>query len=1073
MKLTKYLAWLVGLIWLVACTSTPPSTPTPEAEPSPVFLGSVELSLSDSNLQVQDNDLVTCARFSLGEGTTDTSAGFSFSAPYTIDTDDCDEDVPNIALVPLNLSSTVGNSPLLGDVSPDVAASLGYVGTADVSDREQALNDAISFASATVIPRAFVSGTIDLTASAPFRGGIVLGIFSLPGVEAPDAAPTESAVVAEGNEDVVVFFPISAAAPEEVTITVTDESLNVDVEDFEAASQPVRIELPVAALSSIRTQADDDSGTYDGLLVNVETEASFPIDALTPASAVVRINGEHFLELPHIATSPTVNIPFEALRAYVDETGTSLDTLTLDVETYVLNENSLATQAMPPAVQNNPPASGPNGPLYTGMFYVSPEFSQLAQIDVDNYCNEPGSAFASQYFAPAENDFFVDDADVESGEKATKMPLILLHGWQGAGLDYMDFYEGVSGSPQSQHPALCGRYELINALQEAGLSENFEIFSFGYDSLRSIASNASYLHEEIQRVFGYRPVAIVAFSMGGMVTHDYIQNYSHNVQAFFPTNSPLMGSHTLLCIGSATTDCNNAFMNTRAVDVDGNPNTNAAAPIKATARSRRYIGTRNLAEQRADGSTLRFRHQMRIDSNFTEEDCSNRAQYMQTIWPWRVASSRISRAKWWLITEVYDYCVMRLETNTNAYLSTLNSSPRNLDIYHALTSGRALTGGVSRHPTSMLSGDYRLTDLVVTHSSQRLAGQISFTMRSRGNDFTHTHNARGGDNPVPDLLAHSFFEGVPFSYKLELVFQNALTGEPISATEIPPEDVNFCRSSSGILFSDSCDLYKFGYIEGMSFHPNDFERFPDDTVVYRSLPGKPLFIEETETFGTYVAEDFQTKELGPGNYKVTISLLPDTTITGLVQPASEISSNGALITILAPDYTNNQWVFVDETTSDSDGNFTFDDVDTGEYFFRVYPDATSTSSNSPYQCYRVTIPLDSSPLVLANLSIDYGGETMAGNEEDVVPPDEEPTIVDLGDEPGTVDSGFGGGTGGSPYEDENTGGGFNLDEGDEADDPSDILWFDFNCPSAKELSGGEPGHGPPLPPPDGEGPEPR
>ena len=186
MRATKYLVLFIGLSWLVACTSAPPSAPTPEAEPRPVFLGSVELSLSDTDLQVQDNDLVTCARFSLGAGTTDTRAGFSFSAPYTINTDNCDDDVPNIALVPLNLSSTVGNSPLLGNVSPEVAASLGYVGTADVSDREQALNDAISFADITVIPRAFVGGTIDLTASAPFSGGIVLGIFAFDEPLVPD-----------------------------------------------------------------------------------------------------------------------------------------------------------------------------------------------------------------------------------------------------------------------------------------------------------------------------------------------------------------------------------------------------------------------------------------------------------------------------------------------------------------------------------------------------------------------------------------------------------------------------------------------------------------------------------------------------------------------------------------------------------------------------------------------------------------------------------------------------------------------------------------------------------------------
>lgn len=188
---SKYLIFVLSLVLVTACSNVN----TPHGHQEAVYMGSIELSMGETGLQVQSNELLACASISVGESTVDTSTGFSFSVPYTITTDNCDDPLSNLGLIPLNLPNTVGNSPLVSGATPipqDVAESIDYIGVRDVSTSASELNAALESAetaldlsNATIIPSAFVDGNVAFTTSASFSGSMVVGVFALTDTAPP------------------------------------------------------------------------------------------------------------------------------------------------------------------------------------------------------------------------------------------------------------------------------------------------------------------------------------------------------------------------------------------------------------------------------------------------------------------------------------------------------------------------------------------------------------------------------------------------------------------------------------------------------------------------------------------------------------------------------------------------------------------------------------------------------------------------------------------------------------------------------------------------------------------------
>ncbi len=215
MKPVRFFILFVTLLFVAACSDS--SMPTADNSQDTTYLGSIELTLGDTGLQVQSNTLLTCARFSLGNSTINTNTGFSFSVPYTIDTSGCSEQLTNLSLIPLNLPNTVGNSPFVSGataIPQAVAESVAYLGTTDVSASESALNaelpgantNEFDLTNAAIIPVAFTNNSVAFTASESFSGSMIVGVFSLldSAIEQVNLTviPTGSGTITSTNEEI-------------------------------------------------------------------------------------------------------------------------------------------------------------------------------------------------------------------------------------------------------------------------------------------------------------------------------------------------------------------------------------------------------------------------------------------------------------------------------------------------------------------------------------------------------------------------------------------------------------------------------------------------------------------------------------------------------------------------------------------------------------------------------------------------------------------------------------------------------------------------------------------------------
>ena len=272
MKPIRYLVLFVTLLLVAACSDH--SMPTSDNSQDTTYLGSIELTLGDTGLQVQSNELLACARINVGNSTIDDNTVFSFSVPYTIDTSNCSETLANLGLIPLNVSNTVGNSPFVSGataIPQAVAESVTYVGATDVSASESELNAALSgvdtpslpgtidIAGATIIPRAFVDGTVAFTASESFSGSMVVGVFSiaesdenLPGTGGDENLPGTGGDenlpgTGSGDESFSVVFADSVAAENDTTCesttvcTRTGSQVNIAVELVANPNVPITL----------------------------------------------------------------------------------------------------------------------------------------------------------------------------------------------------------------------------------------------------------------------------------------------------------------------------------------------------------------------------------------------------------------------------------------------------------------------------------------------------------------------------------------------------------------------------------------------------------------------------------------------------------------------------------------------------------------------------------------------------------------------------------------------------------------------------------------------------------------
>lgn len=206
-----------------------------------------------------------------------------------------------------------------------------------------------------------------------------------------------------------------------------------------------------------------------------------------------------------------------------------------------------------------------------------------------------------------------------------KPPLILVHGWQVLG-NYMTFKKShsdgnwadeawerllaavapIHGKPLYRYaPQACAWIDMIERIESTGLDQDYEIYTFAYDSDLSVVSNAARLKTAIEK-FGADPqVTILAHSMGGLVANAYIHaNGDERINHVVTLGTPYRGSSALAC-SSVAPNCGQVSLlfDSAAADVavgalgTTSPGTLAAYSTLKTliAAATRHPGTKNLA----------------------------------------------------------------------------------------------------------------------------------------------------------------------------------------------------------------------------------------------------------------------------------------------------------------------------------------------------------------------------------------------------------------------------------------------------------------------------------------------
>ena len=157
-----------------------------------------------------------------------------------------------------------------------------------------------------------------------------------------------------------------------------------------------------------------------------------------------------------------------------------------------------------------------------------------------------------------------------------KTPLVLVHGWtllndfktgDILGLNTVSEYPDSADAYAKKQfaPGLCYWSGFINNFlaDSVGvpldtLRQEYELYSFAYDSRKAISSNAQQFGAKLS---GLNDAVIIAHSTGGLVTKAYMQGdgYKQNIRRVISAGTPYRGSRLNICV-DADSLCDRAFI---------------------------------------------------------------------------------------------------------------------------------------------------------------------------------------------------------------------------------------------------------------------------------------------------------------------------------------------------------------------------------------------------------------------------------------------------------------------------------------------------------------------------------
>jgi pimeloyl-ACP methyl ester carboxylesterase len=226
---------------------------------------------------------------------------------------------------------------------------------------------------------------------------------------------------------------------------------------------------------------------------------------------------------------------------YVSEVTITYNNVTTSVYGSYVTSNGVATVSLPKQTLasllggNNATAKKANNALTDSLNAVI----TAKIIDVKNKFTAPNQALY-KVSSPT-----VFEEVVSAEDTGGKIPLVLIHGWQRLGTDMNDI-----------KPEQDDWKNFINYFySDSDLTAKFVLYTYRYDSKKDIDTNGSNLATTINNYFPNAPkVAITAHSMGGLVSHSYIQNHGGNskVLKLITLGTPYHGSPVIQAVNGNT-----------------------------------------------------------------------------------------------------------------------------------------------------------------------------------------------------------------------------------------------------------------------------------------------------------------------------------------------------------------------------------------------------------------------------------------------------------------------------------------------------------------------------------------
>jgi protocatechuate 3,4-dioxygenase beta subunit/pimeloyl-ACP methyl ester carboxylesterase len=308
------------------------------------------------------------------------------------------------------------------------------------------------------------------------------------------------------------------------------------------------------------------------------------IDSSLPLTAEVRItlaDGSEYFYPDYFAPGEPIEIRNTTLETAFN--GNYPETLKISVQVVTLNDQNKGRGSLDNSKTfstlnaNIGTLAAPNPTYEEGLYKL--ELDGITPSSFNTYCPEPLAFTEVRQSMPTTA--ITGEARVTEG----KTPLVLIHGWNALGNLVGTYFNDVALSYSNFAPAFCyWQPSILNFLQEnnqsAGTSilrQEYELFSYAYDSEKSVAwngtdpNNKNNLADTLARAFPDKDVVIVAHSMGGLVTNTVVQQKAiarepDHIKYVITGGTPYMGSTVMLCRDTENGRCSDSRLNFKVIE---------------------------------------------------------------------------------------------------------------------------------------------------------------------------------------------------------------------------------------------------------------------------------------------------------------------------------------------------------------------------------------------------------------------------------------------------------------------------------------------------------------------------